>query len=140
MKLSRVLLGTLVVSQAACMQAALARPEYLATNRPHARALFTLNDGQRVGITGMEIVSDTVFGRADNGDDVALPVKDVKLVEYRKLSPGRTALVVGASVVTGAALIAYAAGHGTSCELVEYQPPGGTARYFYCRWQPTPNS
>src|SRR6267143_146095 len=105
MKLSRLLLGSLVVSQAACMQAALARPEYLAANNPRSRAVFTLNDGNRVPMTGIEVVSDTIFGRADNGDDVAVPMKDVKVVEYRKLNGTRTALVVRGGVVTAAAVL-----------------------------------
>jgi len=138
MKLSSSLVALLVVSQAACMQRTIARPDYLMNNRPRSRTVVTMNNGDRLPVSGVEVVADTIFGRADNGDDVAVPVKDVKLVEYHKLSPTRTAMVVGAGVVGAGALIVYAASQGTPCLQHEYQKPGDTVRYYYCEGSPPP--
>jgi hypothetical protein len=131
MKLRSVLLGSLLVSQAACMQRAIARPDYLVNNRPRSRTVVTMNNGDRLPVSGVEVVADTIFGRADNGDDVAVPIGDVKLVEYRKLSPGRTAMVVGAGVVGLGAAVAFAAAQGTPCVQIEKIDAVGS-RYYVC--------
>ncbi len=72
---------------------------------------LTLHDGSRVELTSARITGDSVHGRVSKGTAhaqssfVSMPMRDVRRLEERQFSAGKTSGVAGA---TGVALLAAA--------------------------------
>jgi hypothetical protein len=88
-------LGALTVLQTACMggpSLVQDKPgDYLQANAP-GMIWTTLVDGDRLAIAGPKVISDTVFGWAE-GEEIILPVSDIKELRVRKLSIWRSSLI-----------------------------------------------
>src|ERR1044072_3925869 len=65
--------------------------DYLQANAP-GMIWTTLVDGDRLAIAGPKVISDTIFGWAE-GEEIVLPVQDIKELRVRKLSIWRSSLM-----------------------------------------------
>jgi hypothetical protein len=87
-----------------------APPAEVVSRKPVDYALFTLNDGQKVGLYNPMLNGDSIVGFAQRESVTprqaqAVATADVKSVALRKTSAGRTILAVTALVI-GVAIIA----------------------------------
>jgi hypothetical protein len=73
--------------------------DYLQANAP-GMIWATLVDGDRLAIAGPKVISDTVFGWAE-GEEIVLPVQDIKEMRVRKLSVWRSSLMPALAVGLG---------------------------------------
>lgn len=98
MKAISIVTGALLAAQAACMTGPRAirdaPGDYLQANAPQT-AWITLADGERLIVDGPRMISDTMFGWSE-GDEIAIPVSQLKEVRVRKLSIFKSSLVPAA--------------------------------------------
>lgn len=98
-------IGFVAITQAACLggpSLIKERPaDYLEANAP-SQVWATMLDGDHLVINGPRVISDTIFGWADN-EEIMIPVEDVKEVRVRQLSIWRSALIPASVVGLGVA-------------------------------------
>ena len=127
MKPSGVLLALMVGAQGACMQthAVRERPvDYIVTHSPPS-ATLTLSEGSPIVVNLPRVIQDTIFGWS-KGKEVSIPAQDVKEVKVKKFSVVRNALIAGAALGAGTAvLISTQKGNNTPAPICASTLNGG---------------
>jgi hypothetical protein len=126
MKRSTVLLALLTGFQGACMHtiAVRERPgDFLASQTPGS-ATVTLAEGNPIVVNLPRVVMDTIFGWS-KGQEVSIPVQDVKEVRVRKVSVVRNAIIGGVVVGGGMAALFTATKKNSTPSTIPDQSCGG---------------
>lgn len=62
-------------------------------------------DGRRVRVDAPQVITDTLFGLRENGDEVWIALADLPVVEARTIDRARTYALLG-GIMVGAVLVA----------------------------------
>lgn len=85
---------------------------FIPMNRPE-RVWLTDKDGEQLVVTRPRIMpGDTLFARTLSGEEVWLPLTDIRRVQARQLDKNKTMLLVGGTVAVAGLAFLIAAGSG----------------------------
>jgi len=91
--------------------------DYLSANQPN-QVWVTLNDGEQLVVTGLRVITDTVFGwSVDGSQELMIAVSDIREVQARRISVVRSAIIPATLVLGGIAAYLFVSNDGTQAGL-----------------------
>lgn len=108
-----VLLTSLLASSCMSAPRTISSPRtFIPMNRPD-RVWLTDKDGEQLVVTRPRILpGDTLFARTLSGEEVWMPLTDIRRVQARQLDKNKTLLLVGGTVGIAGLVFLMAAGGG----------------------------
>jgi hypothetical protein len=118
--LSFSLLLALCLQQAACMTAPRPIPaprSYIPIRHPSAVWMTDAN-GQRVRVDAPQVITDTLFGLREDGQEIWIALADIPLIEARQPDRKKTYALLGG--ITASVVLAIILAHGTDEPIYEF--------------------